>query len=146
MSTSVLMFLLIVVGIGAALLLLRTNGRAPKKSLKTATGNTAAPLKAAAKPKNPYRATSIKIRDDACAAAKALQHKRFLTVGEVVPNLPLPDCDAASCGCTYAHHEDRRDPDDVRRGPTGLRTALHTHSDNTERRSKKRGRRATDLE
>jgi hypothetical protein len=111
---------------------------------KPATTRTTQPQR---KPvaKNPFRAVSIEAPDTACAAAKAIAGKRFLVAEHNVPQLPLGECDAASCTCTYAHHPDRREEQEIRRAPAGLRTQLHAFTDKMERR-KRRGRRSTDWE
>ncbi len=96
--------------------------------------------------KNPYRATSIVAGPDACEAVKGLQNKRFLVANKDIPQIPVPNCDEPRCTCKYAHHPDRREEGDDRRGPTGLRTELHKHIAEAERRAKKRGRRKSDWE
>ena len=62
----------------------------------------------------PFHAVSIKHAADACAAARDLSGKRFLSAE--APTLPLPDCDAGNCDCRFVHHGDRRHPND-RRSP-----------------------------
>lgn len=54
-----------------------------------------------------YHAVSIRFGKNPCAAAKALGEQRFLA--KDAPRLPLPACDAERCGCSFAHHEDRRE-------------------------------------
>ncbi len=61
-----------------------------------------------------FHAVSLKTLPSACDAAKAMQGERFLSAE--APNIPLPECDASSCGCSYAHHKDRRVGED-RRNP-----------------------------
>ena len=63
-----------------------------------------------------YHAVSIKFDSRACAAAKDLEGRRFLSAA--APRLPLPDCDATECNCRFAHHDDRRSGKD-RRSPFG---------------------------
>ena len=41
-----------------------------------------------------------------CNVVLALRGQRFLS--PEAPTLPLPDCDAAVCNCTYRHYDDRR--------------------------------------
>ena len=41
-----------------------------------------------------------------CDVVLALRGQRFLSAE--APTLPLPDCDAAQCSCTYGHYDDRR--------------------------------------
>jgi hypothetical protein len=61
-----------------------------------------------------FHAVSIKFASSACAAAKALEGKRFLSTA--APRLPLPDCDVPECKCRFRHHRDRRSRED-RRNP-----------------------------
>lgn len=129
-------------------LLLRSALRKPG-SMKAST--SAGPATSAAKkptpPQNPYRATSIVPGRDACEAAKNLNNKRFLVAANEVPTLPLPGCNQPKCSCKYAHHPDRReDGGSDRRGPPSLRSELHAHTGAEERRTKRRGRRASDWE
>jgi hypothetical protein len=56
---------------------------------------------------NPWHAVSIVPKAGACASARSIAGKRFLS-SEDPPPLPLKDCTAASCSCCYAHHSDRR--------------------------------------
>jgi hypothetical protein len=44
--------------------------------------------------------------DQSCNVALALRGQRFLSAD--APALPLPDCDALECNCTYRHYNDRR--------------------------------------
>lgn len=64
-----------------------------------------------------FHAVSIRHEKNACAAAKELAGRRFLS--GAAPQLPLPDCDAAECSCRFRHHDDRRSNKD-RRSPFGL--------------------------
>lgn len=91
-----------------------------------------------------YRSTSIRAGRNACVAAREIAGKRFLL--SEVPGLPLADCSAAQCDCTYSHHQDRRDDIGDRRAPAGLSTELFSESGKTERRAdpKGRGRRTGD--
>ncbi len=95
-------------------------------------------------PENKYHGIAVMCEDDACAAAKALGKKRFLS--HEAPPIPLPNCDSANCHCRYEHFEDRRSGDDERRSTFSLQTDLHSSAGNEERRAKKRGRRKTDHE
>jgi hypothetical protein len=92
---------------------------------------------------NPFCTTSITAPDTACAAAKALAGQRFLASKNNVPQLPLADCEVASCACTYAHHEGQRKDGVERRAPSSSRTQLQADTGSVERR-KNRGRRSTD--
>ena len=95
-----------------------------------------------ARPVNPYASASVRTRDCSCAEAKALGSRRFLSSD--VPQLPLPACSAASCGCRYSRHEDRRRPDD-RRALYSLQADLYSVSGDADRRFSSAGRRATDV-
>lgn len=147
LSSTAYLIIGIVAVIGLALLL-RSGLRKPDSGKFPASGKsrpTAATRPVAAK--NPYRATSIVAGRQACDAVMKLRGKRFLVAAREIPALPLPDCDQPRCTCKYAHHEDRREEGGGdRRGPPGLRSELHTHSGKTERREKRRGRRASDWE
>jgi hypothetical protein len=56
--------------------------------------------------RNRWHAVTIAAPSNACGAAQACKGKRFLS-GDA-PWLPLEECDAKRCGCTYRHYEDRR--------------------------------------
>lgn len=76
-----------------------TRSKPVKKTSKSTSGNTSST--------NKYRAVEIVVNDaNGCQAAKALTGQRFLA--ESTPMLPLSDCDAASCKCTYKRFSDRR--------------------------------------
>jgi hypothetical protein len=66
---------------------------------------------AATIPRPPYRAMTLSICTNACAAAKRIRNKSFL-VSEA-PQLPLPNCDRV-CHCQFAIHDDRRLKEDRR--------------------------------
>lgn len=68
-------------------------------------------------PSTEYHAVSIRLPKSACAAAKELAGRRFLS--SAAPSLPLAECDALECNCHYAHHDDRRESED-RRDPYGV--------------------------
>lgn len=55
-----------------------------------------------------FHAVSIEPGHHACAAAKFLRGKRFLS--SEAPPLPLRQCACEQCECRYLHHEDRRGP------------------------------------
>lgn len=66
----------------------------------------------AIKRKQDFRAVSIQICPQACAAAKKIRDKRFLS--HQAPMLPLNDCNVKDCKCKFVHHNDRRSHDDRR--------------------------------
>jgi hypothetical protein len=76
---------------------------------------------------------------------QAFKEQRFLVEDNDTPQLPLPNCDAKKCACTYSHHADRREENDDRRGPPGLRSDLQLYAREEDRR-RKRGRRKSDWE
>jgi hypothetical protein len=55
---------------------------------------------------NPWHAVSVVPSEGACAKARGLSRRRFLS--NDAPPLPLESCDARICRCHYRHHEDRR--------------------------------------
>lgn len=81
---------------------------------------------------NPFHAVAIKPGEGCCGAALALRGKRFLS--REAPAVPLPDCGAARCTCTYLHFDDRRSGGDRRRAA----------AQPAQERRRSRGRRADD--
>ncbi len=67
-----------------------------------------------------FHAVSITFEQTACAAAKEMAGRRFLS--SAAPKLPLPECDALECNCRFKHHDDRRSGKDRRNpfSPSGL--------------------------
>ena len=92
---------------------------------------------------NPFHAVSIQPTAQGCAAAAAIKGVRFLS--EEAPGLPLEECTAATCHCTYAHHVDRRRGNGDRRLVYGIRHESPEFSESGERRITA-GRRDGDLE
>jgi hypothetical protein len=86
----------------------------------------------------PYHAVSIRPGQQCCEGAKQFTGIRFLSAK--APKLPLPDCHAAVCRCSYVHHPDRRSGEDRR----GLVNWHKPRVDAVERRRPKHGRRRTD--
>lgn len=87
----------------------------------------------------PWHAVSIKPGHACCEGAKQLAGMRFLS--RKAPRLPLPDCSADVCHCSYLHYPDRR------RGKDRRDAALWRQpraDGGIERRHRKQGRRATD--
>ena len=83
----------------------------------------------------PYHAVSIKFTGNACAAAREMSGKRFLS--GAAPRLPLADCNVLECRCRFVHHSDRRTETDRRsqfRGGLGLGGETGKHVE--ERRSR----------
>ncbi|MDZ7782971.1 MAG: hypothetical protein U5K56_08605 [Halioglobus sp.] len=98
----------------------------------------------ARKVEHPFSAKSIAPGEDACGAVLAIGKKRFLDADGDIPVVPLTDCDAPRCRCTYLSHEDRREYNEDRRHPNSLHSELYNKDGNSERRQRKRGRRKTD--
>ena len=88
-----------------------------------------------------FHAVSIKITSGACAAARNLKGKRFLS--SAAPRIPLPDCDVLDCKCRFLHHKDRRDGDD-RRDPYGPRIGGGTGSFQKDQRKRRERREDSD--
>ncbi len=63
-----------------------------------------------------FHAVSLEFSSHACAVAKAMDGKRFLSIA--APRIPLPDCDVLECKCRFVHYKDRRSGGD-RRSPFG---------------------------
>lgn len=57
----------------------------------------------------PYHCVALKPRAGCCPAVRKAAGTRYLS--RQAPPLPLPNCTAASCRCTYLHFDDRRDSD-----------------------------------
>jgi hypothetical protein len=90
---------------------------------KSSTLGPAAPVPAAAREVNPWRAVAIMAKSTCCEAARSLHAKRFLSAQ--APRLPLASCNQAdSCPCAYRHHEDRRGLPRRKEERTGLRQSV----------------------
>lgn len=59
-----------------------------------------------------FSAVAIQCGPECCQAARRLEGKRGFP--SQIPRLPLSQCDADSCTCSYVEHDDRRDGDDRR--------------------------------
>jgi len=89
-----------------------------------------------------YHAVSLRFEADACAAAKEMGGRRFLS--NAAPRLPLPACNALECRCRFAHHKDRRAGKE-RRSPFGSgRFSGTTGSFEQERRERRDRRKETE--
>jgi hypothetical protein len=100
----------------------------------TALRSTSASRNAA----EPYHAVSIRPGEQCCEGAKQFAGIRFLSAK--APKLPLQDCHAAVCRCSYAHFPDRRSGEDRR----GLMNWHKPRQADIERRQSRQGRRSTD--
>ena len=68
----------------------------------------------AIRPKPSFQFRGVEVIPDAngcCKAVEAITGRRLLT--EEAPQLPMPDCDKATCECRFQQYTDRRT--DVRR-------------------------------
>ena len=77
-----------------------------------------------------FRAVSIQCGEDACQSARKLEGRRGFP--NQLPRLPLSQCDAEVCTCSFRQHDDRRAGDD-RRNVYGSLTS--TDPDGNERRT-----------
>ena len=100
------------------------------------------PIRSPGSKTSKFHAVSILFEPDACAAAREMAGRRFLS--SAAPKLPLPGCDAPSCKCHFKHHADRRSGKDRRNpfSPAGLSAATGNYRQ--ERRSGKDRRRDDD--
>lgn len=89
-----------------------------------------------------FGAVQIRARLGACRAAQLLQGHRFLS--KDAPNLPLRECSAARCSCTFSKLPDRRA--DGRRIETGgLHTTLFIAANRRTKRDRRRAAHSTRL-
>jgi hypothetical protein len=127
----------------AVVLALRANVRSPHKHTSARAKKPVAAGESTSSNRNPYRATAIVGCKNLCAAVSELAGKRFLVSDNNTPPLPLSNCNATKCACTYAHFDDRRSMEGDRRGPIGLHSELHKYLGQAEQRMS-RGRRVAD--
>jgi hypothetical protein len=133
---------IVIVGIIAMALVSRANARGGSRA-KTIQGSKYSSRNSVSTAKSPYRSTAIEAGKNACEAVQAIAAQRYLVEQDDMPQLPLANCDAANCSCRYVHYTDRREDEDIRRGPANLRTQWHKQNEDTERRSSG-GRRDSD--
>ena len=76
-----------------------------------------------------------------CQAAKDIAGERFLSAS--APFLPLKDCDAADCRCSYKRYRDRRG-DYRRSSDVAFDILSQQHQDEEKRSQQPNGRRASD--
>ena len=84
-----------------------------------------------------FGAVQIRARLGACRAAQLLQGHRFLA--KDAPNLPLRECSAARCSCTFSKLPDRR-TDGRRLEHGGLHTTLFIAANRRTKRDRRRAR------
>jgi len=144
MATSIIVFLaFILVGVAAATMVLQSNKQKLQKDRNIGANKPSSSQESPSNPINPYRATAIRCGENSCDAVKAIAGTRFPDAEKRIPLIPLANCDIPKCSCKYEHYVDRRNTDEIRRAPTGLKSQLHPHIENVERRLK-RGRRTSD--
>ncbi len=106
------MIFVIVALVVLVLLLFILQGRRAKDEQKPVATRPTTPVS-----KAEFHAVSIRLRSNACEAAKSMEGKRFLS--SAAPRLPLPDCDVLECRCKFVHHKDRRSQEDRRNSFAG---------------------------
>jgi hypothetical protein len=94
---------------------------------------------AAAKTPNKFHAVTIVPGRRACAEARGMRDKRFLS--RDAPPLPLKNCGSEECECRYEHHVDRRKNG---RRAHDLGVSIDGYDGADKRQKSKRGRRQTD--
>ncbi len=88
-----------------------------------------------------YRAVEININHTGCCqAVQDIAGKRFLS--DELPKLPLNDCDASECKCSFKLHDDRRS--DIRRGSDVAFDIASQLIEHNQRISGSSGRRSND--
>jgi hypothetical protein len=89
-----------------------------------------------------YRAVEVITKaDSCCGAVQATAGKRFLS--DEVPALPVADCDAGECKCSYRLFDDRRAGN--RRGSGAASDSANQYREQDHRLSALPGRRSDDL-
>jgi len=82
-----------------------------------------------------FRGVEIRTRSGACRAAHALVGRRFLSKN--APALPLPECSAEHCSCTFSKLADRR-TEGRRLDHGGLSASLFVASNRRARQDRRR--------
>jgi hypothetical protein len=82
-----------------------------------------------------FGAVQIRARLGACRAAQLLEGQRFLSKN--APTLPLRECSAARCSCTFSKLPDRRS-DGRRIESGGLHTTLFIAANRRTKRDRRR--------
>lgn len=82
---------------------------------------------------NAFHAVSVRPGLSSCEAAQTVNGTRFLSAE--APQLPLAECDQATCTCSFSHHNDRRANRD-RRSPFQSSIGIATTKSHGERRKK----------
>jgi hypothetical protein len=87
------------------------------------------------KPAGRFGAVEIRTRAGACDAARKLEGQRFLA--RSAPALPLPECSAAQCVCSFGKLSDRRS-EGRRLVHGGLSASMFVASNRREKRDRRR--------
>jgi hypothetical protein len=95
----------------------------------------ASPSPPRAKAGGRFGAVQIRARGNACKAAQLLESHRFLA--KDAPALPLRECTAARCACTFSKLPDRR-TDGRRLDHGGLSASLFLASSRRKKRDRRR--------
>jgi hypothetical protein len=82
-----------------------------------------------------FAGVHIRPRGGACGAARALEGRRFLS--KDAPSLPLPECTASQCSCSFAKLADRRS-EGRRLQQGGLTASLFIATNRRTRRDRRR--------
>ena len=85
-----------------------------------------------------FSAVEIRVRSNACQAARALEGQRLLS--KEAPALPLPDCTAAPCSCKFTKWSDRRS-EGRRLEHGGLSASIFLANNRRTRRDRRRAAR-----
>jgi hypothetical protein len=88
----------------------------------------------------PFGGVQIRTRANACRAAQLLGRQRFLT--KDAPALPLPECTAERCSCTFSKLSDRR-TDGRRLDHGGLSASLFQATTRRKKRDRRRAAHST---
>ncbi len=91
-----------------------------------------------------FRAVSIKCGAGCCQAAKRLEGKRGFP-GQI-PRLPLSQCKAEKCACTYVQHKDRRTSENRRDEIVGLGRSFRFGDERRQRIDRRSGVPEEDME
>ena len=97
---TVLIAVLVLIVLGGLFLRRGKKEGAPKKKTERRSSTTSSADDTA------FHAVSIKFPPKACAAAREMDGKRFLSSD--APHIPLPGCDIVDCQCRFVHFKDRR--------------------------------------
>jgi hypothetical protein len=119
------------VAAGAAYWLVIRRARAPNRPPQQAKTRAAQPSRAGGR----FGAVQIRARSNVCGAARALEGQRFLA--KDAPSLPLADCTAAQCSCSFTKFSDRR-TDGRRLEHGGLSSSLFIATNRRARRDRRR--------